>query len=152
MPIPQQKRNRKKREVKKRKREGWRAQGGKMEKLMWRPLDLKFSLRLPRAVIIQGRYSGVLSDSKASGNLPLQLPLLKQKAAVLHIWKSNSDSASSYLIPFGFYVFHKWLKQSSQLKKKSNSLSPGEAASPSSFQQFTDVSLSSSKMKADQLR
>lgn len=60
-----------------------------------------------QAVIIQGRYSGVLSDSKVSGGLPLQLPLLKQKAAVLHIWKNDSDSASSYLIPFDFYVFHK---------------------------------------------
>lgn len=58
-----------------------------------------------QAVIIQRRCSGALSDSKVSGNLPLQLPLLKQKAAVLHIWKNNSDSASSYLIPFGFYVF-----------------------------------------------
>lgn len=99
-----------------------------------------------QAVIIQRRCSGALSDSKVSGNLPLQLPLLKQKAAVLHIWKNNSDSASSYLIPFGFYVFLlSW-------GEGSNSLSPGEAAPSSSFQQFIDVSLGSSKMKADQLR
>lgn len=46
----------------------------------------------------------------------LFLPLLKQKTAVHSIWKSASDLVLSYLIPTGFYVFHKWLKRSSQLE------------------------------------
>lgn len=35
------------------------------------------------------------------------LPLLKQKTAVRSICKSGSDLVLSYLIPTGFYVFHK---------------------------------------------
>lgn len=47
---------------------------------------------------------------------PFLLPPLKQKTAVCSIWKSGSDLVLSYLIPTGFYVFHKWLKKSSQLE------------------------------------
>lgn len=41
---------------------------------------------------------------------------LSKKTAVCSSWKSGSDLVLSYLIPTGFYVFHKWLKKSSQLE------------------------------------
>lgn len=47
---------------------------------------------------------------------PFLLPLLKPKTAVRSIWKSGSDLVLSYSIPTGSYVFHKWLKKSSQLE------------------------------------
>ena len=62
------------------------------------------------------------------------LPLLKQKTAVRSICKSGSDLVLSYLIPTGFYVFHKWLKKSSQLEiAVKSSINPWLAPAPDSL-------------------
>lgn len=63
------------------------------------------------------RFSSVLFLTQIANEYPpFLLPLLKQKTAVCSIWKSGSKLVLSYLIPTGFYVFHKWLKKSSQLE------------------------------------
>lgn len=52
-------------------------------------------------------YSVLFLTQLANKYPPFLLPLLKQKTAVCSIWKSGSNLVLSYLIPIGFYVFHK---------------------------------------------
>lgn len=52
-------------------------------------------------------FYGTVSDPNSNECPSFFLPLLQQKTAVCSIWKSGSDLVLSYLIPTGFYVFHK---------------------------------------------